>query len=129
MAYRRKAILKNIANRSVDLRRSICVLQPILFRPSSISNYYEYPNQNLDSANFIGLIQDAHNVQLKKVDRTIECTTFPNEINLALNLPKKNKGVLVQIKATGTKDSPIFFQQLFLPADGPKLFFGQNGFY
>ena len=87
------------------------------------------PTKNLDNANFIGLIQDTHNVQLKKVDRTIECTNFPNEINLALNLPKKNKGVLVQIKATGTKDYPIFFQQLFLPADGPKLFFGQNGFY
>jgi hypothetical protein len=87
------------------------------------------PTKNLDSANFIGLIQDAHNIQLKKVDRTIECTTFPTEINLALNLPKKNKGVLVEIKATGNQESPIFFQQLFLPADGPKLFFGQNGFY
>lgn len=87
------------------------------------------PTKNLDSANFAGLIQDAYNIQLKKVDRTIECTTFPTEINLALKLPKKNKGVLVEIKATGNQESPIFFQQLFLPADGPKLFFAQNGFY
>jgi GntR family transcriptional regulator len=87
------------------------------------------PTKNLDSANFIGLIQDAYKVQLKNVDRTIECTTFPAEINSALNLPKKNKGVLGEIKATGNHDSPIFFQQLFLPADGPKLFFAQNGFY
>ena len=87
------------------------------------------PVKNLDNANFVGLIQDAHKIQLNKVDRTVECTSFPTEINLALNLPKKNKGVLVEIKATGNYDSPIFFQQLFLPADGPKLFFGQNGFY
>ena len=86
------------------------------------------PVKNLHSANFAGLIQDAYKIPLKKVDRTIECTTFPEEVNTALNLPKKNKGVLVEIKATENQDSPIFFQQLFLPADGPKLFFGQNGF-
>ena len=86
------------------------------------------PIKNLDSANFVGLIQDAYKIQLQKVDRTVECTIFPDEINSALNLPKKNIGVLVEIKATGKHDLPIFFQQLYLPINGPKLFFGQNGF-
>ena len=85
------------------------------------------PLKNLNSTNFAGLIQDTYKIQLSKMDRTIQCITFPSDVNAALNLPKQSKGVLVEIMASGNRALPLFFQQMYLPADGPKLFFGQNG--
>jgi len=85
------------------------------------------PLKELNSANFAGLIQDHYQIHLERIDRTIQCVTLPSTINQLLGQPKNIKGVLVEIMASGQRSKPIFYQQLFLPPNGPRLFFGQSG--
>ena len=85
------------------------------------------PLKELNSANFAGLIQDHYQIHLERIDRTIQCITLPSTLNQLLDQPKNTKGVLVEIMASGQRSKPIFYQQLFLPPNGPRLFFGKSG--
>ena len=85
------------------------------------------PLKELNSANFAGLIQDHYQIHLERIDRTIQCITLPSSINQILGKAKNTKGVLVEIMASGQRSKPIFYQQLFLPPNGPRLFFGKSG--
>lgn len=80
------------------------------------------PLRSLHGANFAGLIQDAYNLPITHVARTVQCVPLPDAACRAAGLAAGSYGLALEIAASAGRARPVFFQQLFVPANAGKIF-------
>lgn len=80
------------------------------------------PLRELHGANFAGLIHATYNLPITQVARTIQCTHLPKAACRAIGIPLDSYGLVMEIAASAGLTRPVFYQQLFVPANAGKLF-------
>lgn len=84
------------------------------------------PLRELHGANFAGLIQATYNLPITHVARTAQCTRLPEAACRATGIPIGSYGLVVEIAARAGRTRPVFYQQLFVPANAGKLFISDS---
>jgi DNA-binding GntR family transcriptional regulator len=84
------------------------------------------PLRELHGANFAGLIQATYKLPITHVARTAQCTQLPEVACRATGVPEGSYGLVVEIAARAGRTRPVFYQQLFVPANAGKLFISDS---
>lgn len=84
------------------------------------------PLRELHGANFAGLIQATYNLPITHVTRTAQCTQLPEAACRATGIPTGSYGLVAEIAASAGRTRPVFYQQLFVPANAGKLFISDS---
>lgn len=98
------------------------VFNRFYFDPVRFPLLASMPVRDLHGANFAGLIQDSYNLPITHVARTAQCTQLPDAASRAAGLPRGSFGLALEIAASAGRARPVFFQQLFVPANTGKIF-------
>lgn len=84
------------------------------------------PLRDLHGANFAGLIQSTYKLPITHVARTAQCTQLPEAACRATGVSTGSYGLVVEIAARAGRARPVFYQQLFVPANAGKLFISDS---
>jgi DNA-binding GntR family transcriptional regulator len=84
------------------------------------------PLRELHGANFAGLIQATYKLPITHMARTAQCTQLPEAACRATGVSNGSYGLVVEIAASAGRTRPVFYQQLFVPANAGKLFISDS---
>jgi DNA-binding GntR family transcriptional regulator len=84
------------------------------------------PLRDLHGANFAGLIQATYKLPITHVARAAQCAQLPEAACRATGVSTGSYGLVVEIAARAGRARPVFYQQLFVPANAGKLFISDS---
>ena len=76
----------------------------------------------LRSENFVKLIKEIYQVPASRIVHTVRTAPLPRYVADALKLPQKAYGTHLEIMGSSPGGEPVFYQQLYLPAGGPRIY-------
>jgi GntR family transcriptional regulator len=76
----------------------------------------------LRSENFVKLTKTIYKLSATKIVHTVRTALLPKAVADALDLPAKTFGTHLEIMGSTASGEPIFYQQLYLPAGGPRIY-------
>jgi GntR family transcriptional regulator len=85
--------------------------------------FRDVPLEKLRSENFVKLTQKIYKLSPSRIVRTVKTDLLPRFATEALTLPHKTYGTHLEIMASSSAGVPIFFNQMYLPAGGPRIYF------
>lgn len=71
----------------------------------------------LEGAHLHAIIRRESGVSTDSTNNRVMCTTIPDAICLCLNLPSAARGLVCQILGFANGDQPLWFQEIYVPAD------------
>ena len=84
--------------------------------------FVEVPLDDLDSENFVKLTKSIYKASATKIVHTVKADILPKNVSDVLHLPGRTYGAHVEIMGSSSHGEPIFYQRLYLPAGGPRLY-------
>lgn len=84
-------------------------------------HFADAPLETLRSENFVHLIKDLYDVSVSRIMHTVRTALLPRYVAEALGLPHKTYGTHLEIMGSSPAGEPVFYQQLYLPAGGPRI--------
>lgn len=85
-------------------------------------HFIDAPFEALRSENFVKLIKEIYQVSASRIMHTVRTAPLPRYAADALKLPQKIYGTHIEIMGSSAAGEPIFYQQLYLPAGGPRIY-------
>lgn len=82
----------------------------------------------LESTNFKVLLRREHNIRISYVNQTLRVATFPAFVNKALSRKTGTIGCVLEIVAGAGRKNPIYYQEIYIPPDGPRLYISDSTF-
>lgn len=80
----------------------------------------------LESTNFKVLLRREHNIRISFVNQTLRVATFPAFVNKALRRKTGTIGCVLEIVAGTGRKNPIYYQEIYIPPDGPRLYISDS---
>jgi len=103
--------------REIDIDHRFTVFSYFYLSNSRFGNIFDFAPSELEGVHFSAVIQRKFGINTIRTNNRVVCSAFPDPICLRLNLPSAARGLICQILGFGSKDSPISFQQVYIPAD------------
>lgn len=85
--------------------------------------FAEAPLSRLHGENFVKLTQDIYRMSPRRISTTVSSVATPIEVRKVLGKAATRYCTMIEIAADSAQGSPLFYNQLFVPANGPKLHF------
>jgi GntR family transcriptional regulator len=85
-------------------------------------HFIDAPFDTLRSENFVKLIKEIYQVPASRIVHTVRTALLPRYVAEALTLPQKVYGTHLEIMGSSPGGDPVFYNQLYLPAGGPRVF-------
>jgi DNA-binding GntR family transcriptional regulator len=85
-------------------------------------HFIDAPFDALRSENFVKLIKEIYQVSPSRIVHTVRTAPLPRYVADALELPQKAYGTHLEIMGSSPGGEPVFYQQLYLPAGGPRIY-------
>lgn len=85
--------------------------------------FADVPLERLHGENFVKLTQDIYRMRPRRISTTVTCVAMPREVRKILGRAATRYCTMIEIAADSERSVPLFYNQLFLPANGPKLHF------
>jgi GntR family transcriptional regulator len=89
---------------------------------SRFPHFNDAPFDTLRSENFVKLIKEIYQVSPSRIMHTVRTAPLPRYVADALKLPQKTYGTHLEIMGSSAAGEPVFYQQLYLPAGGPRIY-------
>ncbi|BBU33415.1 GntR family transcriptional regulator (plasmid) [Burkholderia sp. THE68] len=84
--------------------------------------FAEIPLDDLESENFVRLTKTVYKVSATKIVHTVKADILPKTVSDALQLPSRTYGAHIEIMGSSSRGEPVFYQRLYLPSGGPRLY-------
>ncbi|WP_186451722.1 GntR family transcriptional regulator [Burkholderia stabilis] len=92
---------------------------------TDVTRFPYFMNASLDdlrSENFVKITKNIYKASASKVVHTVRTIVLPKNIASDLDVSNKTYGTHVEIMGSTSAGQPIFYQQLYLPAGGPRIY-------
>ncbi len=85
--------------------------------------FADIPLGRLHGQNFVKLTQDTYRMSLRSISTTATCVAMPREVTRILGSASTRYCTMIELAADSDRSIPLFYNQLFIPANGPRLYF------
>lgn len=89
---------------------------------SRFPHFNDAPFDTLVSENFVKLIKEIYQVSPSRIMHTVRTAPLARYVADALKVPHKTYGTHLEIMGSSAAGEPLFYQQLYLPAGGPRIY-------
>lgn len=90
------------------------------------SELLEKTDGELEGTNFKILLRREHNILITDVHQTLRVGTLPDFVGAAMQLAPATTGTVLEIIASAGRDNPVYYQELYIPPDGPRLYISDS---
>lgn len=97
------------------------------FDPARLPSLHALPLRKLSGENFKDLIWRDTRQSVGPLDRTLSQVTLPPEAARALRAPRGARGQHLEVAACVGRDSPIYYQELYIPNNRRRLHLAPDG--
>jgi GntR family transcriptional regulator len=84
--------------------------------------FRDVPLDELRSENFVKLSKKLYKLSATKIVHTVRTALLPRNVVESLELPAKSFGTHIEMMGSAAGGEPVFYQQLYLPAGGPRIY-------
>ncbi len=83
-------------------------------------------DQELERTNFKIILRREYNLPVTHVSQTARAVEFPDFICSAIDKPRNTVGLMLEIFASSGRNSPVYFQELYIPPTTRKLYISDS---
>ena len=109
--------------REIDIDHRFNVYSYFYLSNSQFGKIFDFSPSELEGVHFSAIIQRKFGINTVRTNNRVVCSTIPDPVCLRLNLPSGARGLICQILGFGPNDTPISFQQVYIPADADPMEF------
>ena len=116
-------------DRRIGINNDFLVVSRFYCDPALLTYLQDCAVDELNGANFVALIDNRCNVQVRTLGSYITVKRFPKEICTELGMKPNQLGMLVQATARTADDQYVYYQEFYIPrVDRPLYFSEEVGF-
>ena len=91
------------------------------FDPASLPTLTSLPPRRLSGENFKDIIWRETHQSIGRISQFLSLVTLPQSICSAIRVRRGKRGQLLEISAFVGRDSPIYYQELYIPENSRRL--------
>lgn len=113
--------------RTLDIDGEFTVFSRFFADPTRLPALATLPLRKLSGENFKDIIWRESHQPIGRLNQFLCTAQFPPEVCEAIGAPRGTKGQLLQVEAFVGRDSPIYYQELFIPPNRRRLHLASDG--
>lgn len=108
-------------DRVLDINKEFAVFSQFYVDPRRMPAFARLPIRKLSGENFKEIIWQESHQSVNRVDQHLSSVAFPAEVAKAIGLKRGTHGSLLEVRAYLNGDSPIYYQELYIPPNNRRL--------
>jgi GntR family transcriptional regulator len=113
-------------DRRIGLNNEFLVSSRFFFDPLVLGYLKDCALEDLSGANFVALIENECNIQVRSLGSYVKVTKFPKAICREIKLKPSEPGLFVQATARTADDKYVYYQEFYIPRVDRALYFSEE---